>query len=50
MTYANVVFSYGAKKFISICKKIEIDGIIFQIYPLKEKEEFLSLCQEYELL
>ena len=23
MTYANVVFSYGAKKFISICKKID---------------------------
>lgn len=49
MTYANVVFSYGAKKFISICKKIEIDGIIIPDLPFEEKEEFLSLCQEYDI-
>ena len=28
MTYANVVFSYGADKFISICREIGIDGLI----------------------
>ena len=49
MTYANVVFSYGAKKFISTCKKIEIDGIIIPDLPFEEKEEFLSLCQEYDV-
>ena len=32
MTYANVVYSYGAEKFISTCK---------------EKEEFLPLCEKY---
>ena len=37
MTYANVVFSYGAKKFISTCKKIEIDGIIIPDLPFEEK-------------
>ena len=36
MTYANVVFSYGAKKFISTCKKIEIDGIIIPDLPFEE--------------
>ena len=28
MTYANVVFSYGAEKFISTCAEIGIDGLI----------------------
>ena len=28
MTYANVVYSYGAEKFISTCKEIGIDGLI----------------------
>ena len=47
MTYANVVFSYGAKKFISTCKKIEIDGIIIPDLPFEEKEEFQPLCKKY---
>jgi len=28
MTYANVIFSYGAEKFISACAEIGIDGLI----------------------
>ena len=28
MTYANVIFSYGAEKFISTCAQIGIDGLI----------------------
>ena len=36
MTYANVVFSYGAEKFISTCAEIGV-----------EKEEFLSTCKKY---
>ncbi len=47
MTYANVVFSYGAEKFISTCREIEIDGLILPDLPFEEKEEFLPLCQEY---
>lgn len=34
MTYANVVFSYGAEKFISTCKEIQIDGLILPDLPL----------------
>ncbi len=37
MTYANVVFSYGAEKFISICKEIGIDGLILPDIPYEEK-------------
>lgn len=47
MTYANVVFSYGAEKFISACQKIGIDGIILPDLPFEEKEEFQPLCKQY---
>lgn len=47
MTYANVVFSYGADKFISICSDIGIDGIILPDVPFEEKGEFLGICRKY---
>lgn len=47
MTYANVVFSYGAKRFISTCKDIGIDGLILPDLPFEEKDEFLPLCNQY---
>ncbi|MBP3569921.1 MAG: tryptophan synthase subunit alpha [Lachnospiraceae bacterium] len=49
MTYANVVFSYGAEKFISICKEIGIDGIILPDLPFEEKEEFQPICKQYDV-
>ncbi|MBQ1411933.1 MAG: tryptophan synthase subunit alpha [Clostridia bacterium] len=47
MTYANVVFSYGAERFISTCRDIGIDGLILPDLPFEEKEEFLPLCHQY---
>jgi tryptophan synthase alpha chain len=47
MTYANVVFSYGADSFISTCRDIGIDGLILPDLPYEEKEEFLPLCHQY---
>ncbi len=47
MTYANVVFSYGADRFISACREIGIDGLILPDLPYEEKEEFLPLCHQY---
>ena len=49
MTYANVIFSYGAEKFISTCEKIGIDGLILPDLPFEEKEEFLPLCWQYHV-
>ena len=46
MTYANVVFSYGAEKFIRTCREIGIDGLILPDLPFEEKEEFLPICRE----
>ena len=47
MTYANVVFSYGAERFISTCARVGIDGLILPDIPFEEKEEFLPLCRQY---
>lgn len=47
MTYANVVFSYGAERFLSTCRRIGIDGIILPDLPFEEKEEFLPICRKY---
>lgn len=47
MTYANVVFSYGAEKFISTCRELEVDGLILPDLPFEEKGEFLSTCKKY---
>ena len=47
MTYANVVFSYGAEKFLSTCREIGMDGLILPDVPFEEKEEFLPLCRKY---
>ena len=47
MTYTNVVFSYGARRFISACKDIGIDGLILPDLPFEEKDEFMPLCSRY---
>ncbi len=47
MTYANVVYSYGAEKFIGTCAQIGIDGLILPDLPFEEKEEFLPLCHAH---
>lgn len=47
MTYANVIFSYGAEEFISACRNIEVDGLILPDLPYEEKEEFQPICEKY---
>lgn len=49
MTYANVVFSYGAERFISTCNEIGIDGLILPDLPFEEKEEFDDICKKYNV-
>lgn len=45
MTYANVVFSYGAERFAATCQDIGMDGLILPDVPFEEKEEFAPLCR-----
>lgn len=47
MTYANVVFSYGADRFLSTCREVGIDGLILPDVPFEEREEFLPFCKRY---
>lgn len=49
MTYANVVYSYGAERFISTCSEIRIDGMILPDVPFEEREEFLPICLRYDV-
>lgn len=49
MTYANVVYSYGAERFIRTCAEIGIDGLILPDVPFEEKDDFAPLCAQYGL-
>ena len=49
MTYANVVYSYGAERFIATCEEIGIDGLILPDVPFEEREEFAPLCAAHGL-
>lgn len=46
-TYANVIFSYDADKFISICSDVGVDALIIPDLPYEEKDEFLPMCKKY---
>ena len=49
MTYANVVYSYGAEEFIGKCREIGIDGLILPDLPFEEKDEFNDICVKNNL-
>ena len=47
MTYANVIFSYGAERFLAACQEVGVDGLILPDLPYEEKEEFLPFCRRH---
>lgn len=49
MTYANVVFSYGAERFMAACREAEIEGLVLPDLPFEEKDEFLPVCRQYSV-
>jgi tryptophan synthase alpha chain len=44
-SYANVVFSYGAERFMTRCAACGIDGVIVPDVPFEERQEFLPYCR-----
>lgn len=46
MTYANVVFSYGADRFIGRMSALGMDGLILPDIPFEEKAEFARICEQ----
>lgn len=49
MTYANVVFSYGADRFLSRAAEAGVQGLILPDVPFEEKADFEPLCRQYGL-
>lgn len=49
MTYANVVYSYGTEKFISLAAEAGIDGLILPDVPYEERPDFAPTCEKYGL-
>jgi len=49
MTYANVVFSYGAERFAKNAKAAGMDGIILPDVPFEEKEEFAKIFRDNDM-
>lgn len=49
MTYANVVYSYGAERFMIKCRETEMDGIIIPDLPFEEKGEFADTAKKYDI-
>ena len=45
MTYANVVFSYGAERFLKRAADAGINGLILPDVPFEEKDEFAPLLE-----
>lgn len=45
MTYANVVFSYGAERFARCMAETGVDALILPDIPFEEKEEFAAPCR-----
>ena len=48
MTYANVVFSYGAERFLSTCAEIGVDGLILPDLPFRKKRSFCRCAASAE--
>lgn len=49
MTYANVVFSYGADRFLKKSHELGIDGVILPDVPFEEKAEFDEIAAKYDV-
>ena len=47
MTYANVVFSYDAERFMARCCETGIGGIVIPDLPYEEKGEFSDVAKRY---
>lgn len=47
MTYINLVFTYGADRFVKKCQDVGIDALIIPDLPYEEKSELLPFCLKY---
>jgi tryptophan synthase alpha chain len=50
LLYYNVIFKFGSEKFLSLCNKHGIDGLIIPDLPFEEQEEIRPLCDKYNII
>ena len=46
MGYYNMIYQYGENRFINICKKVGVDGLIVVDLPYPENKEFAKKCKK----
>ena len=46
MGYYNMIYQYGDNKFINICKKVGVDGLIVVDLPYPENKNFSKKCKK----
>ena len=46
MGYYNMVFQYGENRFLSMCKKVGVDGLILVDLPWPENKAFANKCKK----
>ena len=49
MTYANIVYGYGAERFMEKSEQVGIQGLILPDVPFEEKEEFSRLARQHDI-
>lgn len=49
MTYANIVYGYGAGRFMEKSEQVGIQGLILPDVPFEEKEEFSRLARQHDI-
>ena len=47
MTYINLIFTYGADRFMKRCKELDIAAVIIPDIPYEEKAELTPSCKKY---
>jgi tryptophan synthase alpha chain len=49
MTYYNPVYRRGVERFVKEAKEVGVDGLIVVDLPLEEANEYLSICERYDM-
>ena len=49
MTYYNIIYKYGEKRFFSDCSKADIQGLIVPDLPPEMGKDFFNLAREYKV-
>lgn len=47
MTYANVIVTYGAQRFMAACEALEVGAVIVPDLPYEEKQELQPACDAH---